>query len=80
MLVTLSVPPNRYLPIPLAKKNEQTMSQMTSLFVDIKAWENVRVPVATVTVMARKAHAPTGSGSRTRPRTVDTKMANKDQP
>jgi hypothetical protein len=43
------------------------MSQMTSFVNAEKAAENVRVLVAMADETARKAHAPTGSGSRTRP-------------
>lgn len=61
---------------PAAKKNEQTMSQMTGL---LKAWKAVAkesVFVATATVRLQKAHAPTGSGSTTRPTIVEAKIAN----
>ena len=51
----------------LAKKNETTMSQMTSLQKALKAAAKVRVLVKMATVTAKKAQAPVGSGSSTRP-------------
>mmetsp|Transcript_32861 Transcript_32861/g.72587 ORF Transcript_32861/g.72587 Transcript_32861/m.72587 type:complete len:217 (+) Transcript_32861:1810-2460(+) len=65
---------------PLAKKNETTMSQMTSLVMAEKACAKVRVLVTRVTVTAMKAQAPTGRGSRINPKIVDAKMASNDQP
>ena len=50
-----------------AKKKDTTMSQMTSFVKAVKAWLKVRVLVAMAVVTARKAQAPTGSGSSTRP-------------
>lgn len=50
-----------------AKKNETTMSQMTSLEKAVKAWVKLRVLVKMETVTARNAHAPVGRGSSTRP-------------
>lgn len=50
------------------------MSQITSLVKALKAAEKVRVLVTTVAVRPRKAHAPTGSGLRTRPAMVERKM------
>jgi len=38
------------------------------------------VLVAKVTVTAMSAHAPTGKGSKIRPRMVDVKMASNDHP
>ncbi len=55
-----------------AKKNETTMSQMTSLENAVKAWEKVSVFVKIETVTARNAHAPVGRGSNTRPVMADT--------
>lgn len=51
----------------LAKKKETTMSQMTSLQKAEKHCEKDSVLVATTVVAVRKAHAPVGSGSNTRP-------------
>jgi hypothetical protein len=51
----------------LAKKNDTTMSQMTSLLKALKHCEKVSVFVATATVAVRNAHAPVGNGSRTNP-------------
>lgn len=48
---------------------------MTSLVKALKAAVKVRVLVRTVAVRPRKAQAPTGSGLRTRPATVERKMA-----
>ena len=53
--------------VTLAKKKETTMSQMTSLLKALKHCEKVKVFVATATVAVRNAHAPVGSGARTRP-------------
>lgn len=64
----------------LAKKKDTTISQMTSLVMAPMACPNVSVFVTTLTVTAMKAQAPTGSGSRIRPRMVDAKMARQDQP
>lgn len=66
--------PNPVLTKPRAKKNEMTMSQMTSLVKAEKAVAKGRVLVRTVTVRPKKAHAPTGNGLRTRPAMVETKM------
>lgn len=66
--------PNPVLTKPRAKKNEMTMSQMTSLVKAEKAVAKERVLVRTVTVRPKKAHAPTGNGLRTRPAMVETKM------
>lgn len=50
-----------------AKKNETTMSQITSLLNAENAAWNVSVFVKTATVTARKAQAPVGKGSSTSP-------------
>jgi hypothetical protein len=65
---------------PLAKKNDTTISQMISLVIAEKACWNDSVLVASVTVTAINAQAPTGRGSRTNPRMVETKIANRLQP
>ena len=72
--------PSPVFSMPFAKKNDTTMSQMTSLLVAANACAKVSVPVATQAVMARKAQAPTGSGSSTSPSTMVAKMASRDQP
>ena len=51
----------------LAKKKEMTMSQMASLVRATMACLKVRVLVTSTVVRPRKAQAPTGRGSRTRP-------------
>ena len=56
------------------------MSQMISLVMAANAWPNVRVFVTTHAVTAMKAQAPTGRGSRTRPRMVEEKIERRDQP
>lgn len=53
--------------ITLAKKKDTTMSQMTSLQKALKAWLKVSVLVNTAAVTDRKAQAPVGKGSSTRP-------------
>jgi hypothetical protein len=63
---------------PLAKKKEMTMSQMTSDVKAEKAAANVSTLVAIAAVRPRKAQAPTGSGSSTRPVMVDRKIASSD--
>ena len=60
---------------PLAKKNASTMSQMTSLVIAEKACWNVSVFVTTVVLSPMNAHAPTGSGVKTKPVMVLRKMA-----
>lgn len=50
-----------------AKKKETTMSHMTSFVNAPKAWPKVSVLVKTAVVTARKAQAPVGRGSSTRP-------------
>mmetsp|Transcript_1237 Transcript_1237/g.4013 ORF Transcript_1237/g.4013 Transcript_1237/m.4013 type:complete len:418 (-) Transcript_1237:1073-2326(-) len=65
---------------PLAKKNETTMSQMTSFVNAEKVCVNVSVLVAMATVADRNAQAPTGRGSSTSPAMVDTKMDRSVQP
>ena len=50
-----------------AKKNDTTMSQMTSLVKAENACPKLSVLVATAVVTARNAQAPVGSGSSTRP-------------
>ena len=59
----------------LAKKKETTMSQMTSLQKALKHCAKVRVLVATTSVPIKNAHAPVGSGSRTRPALSDSLIA-----
>jgi len=53
---------------------------MTSFVNAEKAAENVKVLVATAVVTARKDHAPTGSGSSTRPAIVDAKIERRVHP
>ena len=67
--------PNPVLTNPRAKKKEITINQITSLVKALKAAENVKVLVTTVTVKPRIAQAPTGKGFKTRPVIVDKKMA-----
>ena len=55
------------------------MSQMTSDVNAEKAALNVSTLVAMAAVRPRKAQAPTGSGSSTRPVMVDRKIASSDQ-
>jgi hypothetical protein len=62
-----------------AKKKETTMSQMTSFVKAEKAAEKASVLVAMAVVTARKAQAPTGSGSSTSPAMVLTKMESRVQ-
>ena len=50
-----------------AKKNDTTMSQMTSLLKAAKAAWKGRILVATAVVTERNTQAPVGSGSSTRP-------------
>ena len=50
-----------------AKKNETTISQMTSLVKAPKAWPKVSVLVVIAVVTARNAQAPVGKGSNTKP-------------
>lgn len=50
-----------------AKKKETTMSQMTSFVNALKACGKVSTFVKTAVVTAKKAQAPVGRGSKTRP-------------
>lgn len=59
---------------PRAKKNEITISQITSFVKALKAAVKVRVLVTTEAVRPRKAHAPTGNGLSTRPAMVERNM------
>jgi hypothetical protein len=61
----------------LAKKPVTTMSHTTSLVMALKPCVKVNVFVASATVSAPNAHAPTGIGFNTNPVTVLTKMLNK---
>lgn len=65
---------------PLAKKKDTTISQITSLVNALNAAAKVKVFVATATVTAMKAQAPTGRGSSTRPAMVETKMDSRVHP
>ena len=64
---------------PAAKKNDTTMSQMTSLRKAEKACAKLSAPEATAAVAATAAQAPVGSGSSTKPAIVDTKTESKVQ-
>ena len=64
----------------LAKKKDTTISQITSFVNAVNAAVKVRVLVAIATVADKNAQAPTGSGSRTNPAIVDTKMDNRAHP
>lgn len=58
---------------PRAKKKEIAISQMSSLVKAAKAVEKESVLVTIEAVRPMKAHAPTGSGPRTRPEMVKRK-------
>lgn len=72
-------PPTTSTTHTLAKKNETTMSQITSLLNAENAAGNDNVLVATAVVADKNAQAPTGSGESTRPAMVDTKIASSVQ-
>lgn len=64
---------------PFERKNETTISQITSFVKAAKAAAKVRVLVTTASVRQANAHAPTGKGLRISPATVTMKMARRDQ-
>lgn len=66
--------PNPVFTKPLAKKNEMTINQITSLENAEKAAVNDSVLVRIAAVRPRKAQAPMGRGLRTRPAMVERKM------
>lgn len=63
---------------PFDRKNETTISQITSFVKAATAAENARVLVTTASVRHANAHAPTGRGLRISPATVTMKIASSD--
>ncbi|GAA0169234.1 hypothetical protein LIER_23761 [Lithospermum erythrorhizon] len=60
---------------PLEKKNDATISQITSLFMASNAAANAKVFVIMAIVRQKSAHEPTGKGLRMRPEMVVRKIA-----
>lgn len=76
-MATLS--PSPVFTNPLEKKNDTTISHITSFVKAEKAAAKVRVLVTTVSVRQTKAQAATGRGLRIRPTTVVMNMERRDQ-